>query len=136
FRLDDLTKQSIDELHERSLTALAYATVRLLRDARSNRRLLEELRAPREMAIWLDIAKGPEGLVDLARFLLYLYRTVDVPRDEIRAFAHQLGSIGKEADMTAADRLIAEVAPRIRAEGRAEGRAEAAAEGRAEAAAA
>jgi hypothetical protein len=120
FELDDLTRQSIDDLHARSLTSLAYVTVRLLRDARTNPRLLEELEAPREMAIWLRIANGPEGLLDLERFLRYLYRTVDAPDEEIRDFAHKLGSIGERANMTAIDRYIAKVAPQIRADAIAE----------------
>jgi hypothetical protein len=120
FQLDDLSRQSIDGLHARSLTSLAYVTLRLLRDARSNPRLLEELAAPREMAIWLRIANGPEGLVDLERFLRYLYRIVDAPDEAIRDFAHQLGSIGERANMTAIDRYIAKVAPQIRAEAIAE----------------
>jgi hypothetical protein len=117
FALDDLTQQSIDALHARSLSSLAYATLRLLRDARTNPRLLQDLQTPREMTVWFDISRGPDGLMDLARILFYILNSTDFSRREIRSFAHHLGTVGKDAEMTAADRLIASVAPQIRAEG-------------------
>ncbi len=123
FALDDLTQQSIDDLHARALSSLAYATLRLLRDARSNPNLLQDLQTPREMTIWFDISRGPDGLMDLARILFYILNSTDFPRTDIRAFAHHLGNVGKDAEMTAAERLIASVAPQIRAEAQTEGAA-------------
>lgn len=121
FSLDDLTQQSIEHLRARSLTSLGYATLRLLRDGRTNPNLLQELGSPGEMAVWLSIASGPNGRLDLARFLLYIYRTCDASKEDIRTFSRRLGKIGEAADMTAAEQLIASVAPELKAEGRAEG---------------
>ena len=130
FALDDLTQQSIDHLHQRALTSLGYATIRLLRDARTIPSLQQLLDSPRELAIWQTIAAGPNGHLDLVRYLLYIYHTSDASSQDIHAFARKLGPLGEHTAMTAAERLIAAAAPSLRNEGRAEGRNEGRAEGR------
>ncbi len=124
FVLDDLTQQSRDTLHARQLTAAAWVTLTLLREATSNPQLLQQLRNPADLAQWRNASEGPNAAMVLERIWVYLYRVVDIPTEDLHDFAKVVSELAEKTQMSTAQRMIDEVAPRLRAEGRVEGRVE------------
>ena len=106
------------ELRSRSLTAVATAGLMLLGRGRTAPNLLEELRR------WLDVlgevGRAQNGVEALAAFLEYAFRVGEVPPEELRQLAAQLGPVAEEAYMTAAQKLTEESYARGRAKGKAE----------------
>jgi hypothetical protein len=126
FLVDDLSHAEDGDLKARSRTAYAELGLRMLQRARHSRDFLREMRS--WMGAFRRVVAAPNGVAALAALLEYTLQVTEVPAEDLRRFAHQLGPTGDEAFMTGAQQLI----ETGRAEGRVEGRVEGLAEGRAE----
>ncbi len=130
FLLDDLARASAEELQSRAMSALGRLALFCLQRARHSGDFIGE------MERWWDAARAVTAASDhdsLAAVFWYVLRVSTVDPIEFRArIAIELGQVGEEAFMTAADRLTKEVRERAFAQGRSEGRNEGRAEGRSE----
>lgn len=121
FVLDDLSQADDESLRGRSLTALAAAGLMLLARGRGPS-LLDDLR--RWSDVLGEVASTRNGVEALSAFMEYAFRVGEVPPEELRRVALQMGPVAEEAYMTAAQKLTEEVYARGRAEGEATGKAE------------
>jgi hypothetical protein len=126
FRLEDIgrfdpaTLQTV--LRTRPFTPLAKTMLLLMRTARRNPRMDEELED------WLDVLdevrRAPDGQEMFLVVFAYLIRVSDTPIDKLRRVIARLGPEVEEDFMTTAEMLRAEGRVEGEAKGRAEGRAE------------
>jgi len=79
-----------------------------------------------------QVAAARNGVEALAAFLEYTFRVGEVPPEDLRRLALEIGPVAAEAYMTAAQKLTEESYARGRAEGEAKGKAEGEAKGKAE----
>jgi hypothetical protein len=118
FLVDDLSHAEDADLTARSRTAFAELGLRMLQRARLSRDFLVEMTSWR--GAFRRVSAAPNGVAALAALLEYALRVTEVPAEDLRRFAHQLGPTGDEAFMTGAQQLI----ETGRLAGQAEGRAE------------
>jgi hypothetical protein len=108
FVLDDLARIDESELFARSLTALGRAALLLFRNAR--RRAPDELRA--DLARWIDtfreVFQAPNGFAAFRALMRYTLLVNEIPTDEVRDYARQLGPAAAEAVVTTGEQLIAQ----------------------------
>jgi hypothetical protein len=114
FLVDDLSHAEDGDLKARSRSAYAELGLRMLQRARHSRDFLGEMTS--WMAAFRSVVAAPNGVAALSALLEYALQVTDVPAEDLRRFAHQLGPTGDEAFMTGAEQLIET--------GRAKGRAE------------
>jgi hypothetical protein len=98
FVLDDLSGADDRALSGRSLTAVAAAGLMLLARGRSGPRLMDDLR--RWLDVLSDVAAAPNGVAALSAFLEYAFRVGEIPREDLRRLALQIGPAAEEAYMT------------------------------------
>ena len=113
FILDDLCQTRSEELHSRALSALALLCLDLLKESRAPN-LLQRLEALTSLV--RRVLTASNGATALAAVFSYTMEVGDVEAKDMERIIKPLGKKGKEALVSAADKL--------RAEGRAEGRVE------------
>jgi predicted transposase YdaD len=131
FLLDDLGAMPMELLEQRPMTDYGRLALLLLKRVRQSPDLVADLWRWMEMAA--RVLRRPAGREALALLLVYILTVLDtVPEGLPAALEEGLGSEGREAYMSAAQKLIDQGRTEGRKEGRTEGRKEGRLEGRAE----
>jgi hypothetical protein len=116
--LDDISKQEDEELLARATTHFARLTLLCLKALPHSPHPLADLRR------WFDLCaavlRAPDGAAAFLVLARYILATTETERNELWAFARELGPKAEEVLMTGEQILIA----KGRAEGRAEGEAQ------------
>ena len=116
FLLDDLARESSDDLHARAMTEMAKLTLFCLKRARHSGDLLGELErwADALRAVWA----ARDGAAALDSVFLYISQVTDLPEDDVSHFVTvEIGPESEQLLKTTYDRLM----EKGRVEGRVEG---------------
>ncbi len=124
FLLDDLSRQSTEDLLGRPQPAGVLAVLWALRDARNGPRMLDGF--PAFGPALVGMSAGPGGLQAMIRWLSYITDVVEAPTShEIqRRVIETVGAVAEKAMATIAEQLRQEGRQQGRQQGRQEGRQE------------